>query len=653
MADQVTANALPLQLYLKIAKQPSAANLPLKLNTKLGEFQRYYFATALPLPLSQRISEQPPSNRLPLTINRKLGTLDTVIIVKPTDPVNPVEPPKPKRTISGVGMALSATQVSSVDIAQGNSELRLAIAIAETKKAYRQMGVNVADDYWSLLKPFINLGNPTASKYGDVVNLANQFDAYWYQYVLLGNATRINVSDTVGYASVLLNDNAKVVSFETQQNEPQQPAIDLSTSLINNEYGVFVGGQHGSRTQHAVPVPWRYYPIPDTTPPPIVGACRLRPPSSKLPLTLTRKRNGLPSSGLPLPLMCWHDQAPEFVPDLRSYIVHNTVTATIGGIAIDPIDFNIKTDMQSYCWQGGIKISDSQYQKVKAKLEVERGSEPLVIVVVNGVSYSFIVEDISRNRVFGNYSYSISGRSSTARLGQDYAHSQGGTIDQDLYASQIINMQLADLPFTLDRFDVKDWLIPAGTFNVSNQTPISIIHQLATACGGILVSDPLNAKLSVLPKWKKAAWELATATADLVVPMGVVQSMSDQKRVSPRYNTVTLIGRTQGSEVYRNQQGRNLIAPIDNSVLYTDRDCVVPRGIQLLSDSGTHGLYTLKMRVADKYNMPLASLGQILQISDPEGAWKGIVTGVSLDIGRDNDAISVWQTVNIDRYLDI
>lgn len=650
MADQVTANALPLQLYLKIAKQPSAARLPLNLNTNLGDFQRYYFATALPLPLSQKISDQPPSNRLPLTFNRKLGTLDAVIIVTPTDPV---EPPKPKRTISGIGMALSATQVSSVDIAQGNSELRLAIAIAETANAYRQMGVNVADDYYSLLRPFSNLGNPTVSKYGDVINLANQFDNYWYQYVLLGNATRINVSDTVGLATSVLNDNAKVVGFETRQTEPQQPAIDLATSLVNNEHGVFVGSQHGSRTQHAVPVPWRYYPIDEPPPPPVVSHCRIRPPSSRLPLNLMRKRNGLSSSQLPLPLTCWHDQAPAFVPDLRSYIVLNTVTATIGGIAIDPIDFNIKTDLDSYCWQGGIKISDSQYQKVKAKLDVARGSEPLVIVTVNGVSYSFIAEEISRNRVFGNYSYSISGRSITAQLGKDYAHSQGGTINQDLYASQIINMQLADLPFSIDRFEVKDWLIPAGTLNTSNQTPISIISQIAQACGAEAISDPLEPKMSIIPRWKKPAWELATATADLVIPMGVVQSISDQKRVNPRYNTVTLIGRTQGSEVYRSREGRNLIAPVANWYLYTDRDCVIPRGIQLLSDSGTHGLYTLKIRVADKYNMPLVELGQILQLSDPEGAWKGVVTGVSLDVGRDNDAITVWQTVNIDRYLDV
>lgn len=602
---------------------------------------------ALPLPLVKKISERVASNVLPLTLNRKLGTLD------PVTPTDPTDPTTPKRTISGVSIAMQGSTAVAVDIAKSSSNLQLAIAIAETARAYRQMGVNIADDYWSLLKPFINLGNATATEYSDVVNLANQFDSYWYQYVLLANATRINVSDTVSYASVLLSDSAGVVSFDKQQFEPQQPAIGLAASLQNNGHGVFIGNRSQSRTQAAVPVPWRYYAIPDDTPPPIVNTCRIRPPSSRLPLNLTRKRNGLPSSQLPLALTCWHDQSPEFIPDLRSYIVLNTVTATLGGIAIDPIDFNIKTDLDSYCWQGGIKISDKQYQKVKAKLDVARGSEPLVIVTVNGVSYSFIAEEISRNRVFGNYSYSISGRSITAQLGKDYAHSQGGTINQDLYASQIINMQLADLPFSVDRFEVTDWLIPAGTLNTSNQTPISIISQIAQACGAEAISDPLEPKLSIIPRWKKPAWEMATATADLVIPMGVVQSISDQKKVNPRYNTVTLIGRTQGSEVYRAREGRNLIAPVANWYLYTDRDCVIPRGIHLLSDSGTHGLYTLKMRVADKYNMPLVELGQILQISDPEGAWKGIVTGVSLDVGRDNDAITVWQTVNIDRYLDV
>ncbi len=605
-------------------------------------------SNALPLPLTKLISEQPLASKLPLTLSRKHSTLD--IAITPTEPTV-------KRQINGAVLTLSENNLSVVNLSKGQISKNLSIAIAETAKAYRQMGVNIADDYWSRLQPFQPIANDISARYGSYVLIDNSFVSSWLNYRLLGNATQVNVSDTIGYAQVFINRNAKTALLDNSVYEPLQSAINLSNGIDNHQYGALIGNRYQSRTQKAVPVPCRYYPIPDTTPPPVVGACRIRPPSSQLPLTLTRKRNGLPSSALPLPLMCWHDQAPAFVPDLRSYIVLNTITATLGGIAIDPIDFNIKTDMQSYCWQGGIKISDSQYRKIKAKLDVARGNEPLVIVVVNGVSYSFIAEDISRNRVFGNYSYSISGRSSTARLGQDYAHSQssnqGGTIEQDLYASQIINMQLADLPFSIDRFEVKDWLIPAGTFNVSNQTPISIIHQLAIACGGFVMTDKATDKISILPRWKKSAWELATATADYVIPMNVVRSINDQKRVNPRYNTVTLIGGTEASEIYRSQQGRDLIAPIDNSVLYTDRDCVVPKGQALLSDSGTHGIYSLKMRYADKYNIPLAELGQIWQINDPEGVWNGIITGVTLEVSRDNDAITVWQTVNIDRYLDV
>lgn len=304
-------------------------------------------------------------------------------------------------------------------------------------------------------------------------------------------------------------------------------------------------------------------------PPPAVFACRIRPPAGRLPLTLHRNRGGVPASALPLPLMCWHDTAPTFVPNLRSYLVHHIITATLGGLNIDPIKFDIKTDMDSYCWSGNIEISHVDYQRIKAKLDVERGNEPLILVNVNGNAFGFIAENVSRKRQFGASVYQLSGRSSTARLGQDYAQAQGvngtgGTIEQDLYASQIMRMQLNDLPFSIDEFHVDDWLIPSGTLNVSNQTPISIISQLATACGGKVISHVSEPKLSIIKRWRVPAWEMATAKPSLVVPMNVVQSISDEKRTNPRHNTVTLIGRQQAFEIYRQGQGRNLIAPVAN-----------------------------------------------------------------------------------------
>ena len=233
----------------------------------------------------------------------------------------------------------------------------------------------------------------------------------------------------------------------------------------------------------------------------------------------------------------------------------------------------------------------------------------------------------------------------------------GGTIEQDLYASQIMRMQLNDLPFSIDEFDVDDWLIPAGTLNVSNQTPISIISQLATACGGKVISHVSEPKLSIIKRWRVPAWEMATAKPSLVVPMDVVHSISDEKRTSPRYNTVTLIGRQQAFEIYRQGQGRDLIAPVANWYLYTDQASAIARGVQLLSDSGNHVHYTVKMLVSDKHNLPLAKLGQIWQINDDtdggDGAFNALITSVGLSVSRDNDAVVVWQTVGLDRYVDV
>lgn len=62
------------------------------------------------------------------------------------------------------------------------------------------------------------------------------------------------------------------------------------------------------------------------------------------------------------------------------------------------------------------------------------------------------------------------------------------------------------------------------------------------------------------------------------------------------------------------------------------------------------------MRWADKYNLPLAELGQVWQINDKVGnvddAWRGIVRAVSVDVKVDNGVPSVWQVVEVDRYLD-
>ena len=63
------------------------------------------------------------------------------------------------------------------------------------------------------------------------------------------------------------------------------------------------------------------------------------------------------------------------------------------------------------------------------------------------------------------------------------------------------------------------------------------------------------------------------------------------------------------------------------------------------------------MLVSDKHNLPLAKLGQIWQINDDtdggDGVFNALITSVGLSVSRDGDAVVVWQTVGIDRYVDV
>lgn len=329
--------------------------------------------------------------------------------------------------------------------------------------------------------------------------------------------------------------------------------------------------------------------------------------------------------------------------------MHHTISAHIAGIGIDPLAFSIKTDMDSFCWQGSVELSPQDYERIKPKLDVPRGQEPLITVVVNGQSFVLIAEDLSKTRSFVNHTYTLSGRSMTAHLSKDYANVV--KLDNDLYASQIVGEALKDLPINAD-FEVADWRMHA----VLSGTPIALIDEIARACGGFVASDKAQGRLYIRPRYKVPAWELATTTPDRIIALDVMKSISEQKRTNPRYNAVILTNSHEGAVVYREREGQDHHAPVSQNPLYTDQACIIPKGIQILSDSGTHQSATLTLLWADKYNLPLAALGQIWQVNDQMGAnhdaWRGIVVSVAVEVKMDDGVPVLWQTIGLDRYLD-
>ncbi len=643
------SNSLPLRLERLISDRPASNILPLLLNRVHGEAGSavYVWSNALPLPLTRLIADRPASNALPLTLTRRRRALTEIVDpVDPTDPEPPLEYAPPMTALASY-MSAIITSVSNIN--QCRDWHQNARDIANDRDVLRTDVVNVAQRNSMQIRGLIPIANDAFTLTSQVFELARDARISYIAFIPIYNERQFNHSSTIGYTRCIKAYSAKVAHYRNCKTLPLDPAINFATSTGHKVHGVGIDRCQSTKVQHAVLVPDRYYPIP--IPPPVKPpkVCRIRPHSSQLPLRMSRQRRGLLSSNLPLSLTCWHDDPPLIIPSLRTYIMHHTITANIGGISVAPFGFNIKTDMDSYCWSGSVSISPDDHAKIKHKLDVLRGSEPMINVALNDLNFSIIAENPSRSRQFGKTSHNLDGRSITARLGADYAVPNDRLFDQANYASQIVNQQLQDLPFTAN-FDIDDWLIPASTYAVSNKTPIGVIMDIAEAAGGFVESHPTDAAMSIKKRWKINAWELATATPDVTIPADVIKSATDKTNKNTRYNTVTLIGDIEAHEIFRATQGRDIAAPMLSNALFTAREVTVSKGSSVLSDSGTHSIQSLDLISDD--SIPLAQLGQIWQVNDTDGAWRGVITGVALDCKVVDETPKPTQTITIDRYMD-
>lgn len=597
--------------------------------------------------LNRLQSNRPISSKLPFPLSRKLGEVGDTSIVKPVEPPKPDLPKNPFKPLIGFDVACVVDNAVAIEHCQ-NMSIN-GDKVANCQNINRTDGMALANYFivWqSVFYPVANCQNTSTIKPVSLVNCAKVWQIGQQH---LTACSFFPVVKTVHYGGCVAVFDSVKHHFNRCQNNTILPTIEHGNCIKSTNHSQFLTRCQSTSTSHTVPVPCRYYPIPEL-PPTVATArqCRIRPPSNRLPFALRRKSHqsqGFSAKALPFPLTCWHDLPPPQTPDKGTYIVHNIITATVGGLQIDLLSFSIKTDMNSFCWQGQVEITSKSYERIKTKVDVERGQEALISVVINGHYFVILCEDISKTRSFVNHSYTLSGRSVTAHLSKDYANMV--KLDNDFYASQIVHEALKDLPIKAD-FGVDDW----RTYITMTGTPIAIIDEVAKACGGFVMSDKADGKLYVKKRYKVPAWELATTTPDRIIPLDVIKSISEQKRTNPRFNAVILTSSKEGAIVCREREARDRHAPVSQNELYTDRACIIPAGIAILSDSGTHQIANLTMRWADKYNLPLAELGEIWQINDVDGSWRGIVKAVAVDVKVDNGVPSVWQVVELDRYLD-
>ena len=317
----------------------------------------------------------------------------------------------------------------------------------------------------------------------------------------------------------------------------------------------------------------------------------------------------------------------------------NRVTASFdNGKPLDILAASFAADTGGYCWQCSVTLPPDSFARLNMDGR-DKGKEAVITVEASGHTFAFIAEEYGDTRRFGQKDYTVSGRSLTAYLGADYGKPGSGTYQNAVYARQIADAQLEFSGFKVIGWHIPDWLVAGGSYAVTGKTPMAVLQELAKAAGGFVESDPHLPVVRIKPRWPKAAWQIAEAGPDATVPSSVILQINGRRTVSERCNGVFVWAehaKGRAGDVYRQGGSREPRAAALTDTLYTDTDVLTAAGMAALSDTGIHKTETVQMPVSEKYGIPLAQLGQVWQIQEPEGHWQGVITGITLTVESEN-----------------
>lgn len=336
----------------------------------------------------------------------------------------------------------------------------------------------------------------------------------------------------------------------------------------------------------------------------------------------------------------WELPAP---PLIRSYyIIMNSVSLKriSDNTDIPIMGLTVSTDHDSWCWS----LSAQLRRKTDLDLVRPTGGAPVEVeATINGNSWRFVIESYGDDRAYGQWGYSISGRSLSAYLAQPY--SAPGSLLQPgtRTAAQLADEALTDSGFTTD-WQLTDWLVPGGVYSVTNQTPMQQLLTIAAAAGGVVHSDPSANIISLLPWYKHLPWEWGAVAVDAILPAFKERRTSYQPQ--PLYTGVYTSGQAQGVMCFVRRAGTDGSAQpqMVTDALITATEAGLQRGQRILADSGPRSVESLTAPLFD--DPGLLTPGMLIEVIDSGSSWRGLVTRCSIAAQRP----TVTQSLDVLRY---
>ncbi|MBB5322343.1 hypothetical protein [Marinobacter oulmenensis] len=339
------------------------------------------------------------------------------------------------------------------------------------------------------------------------------------------------------------------------------------------------------------------------------------------------------------------EQPTIIIPIREEYRVINDFSITeLDGTPLSAEDFSASIDADSWTWSWNTRIPASAMPQVRP----DTTTRVELIATINGEPLRLVVENIQRERKFGESWLRVSGRGRAALLADPVAPVIQYTNDTALTAQQALAEALQDngvpIGWNLD-WQIEDWQIPAGIWS-HNGTWIDAAKRIAEAGGGYVQAHDTDQTLQILPRYPTAPWAWDSATPAISLPEDVVEVEGIDWQEKPAYNAVWVHGGEQGraDRIIIGSTGGTNPAPTIVDELATDPAMTRQRGLALLGDTGKQANISLRLPVLPETG--LIRPGALIEYHEQGNTRRGLVRSLSV---RHNWP-ELWQTIGVETH---
>lgn len=306
--------------------------------------------------------------------------------------------------------------------------------------------------------------------------------------------------------------------------------------------------------------------------------------------------------------------------------------------------FDLAADEGSFGWT----LNAAGPDDILALLAPAAGLPAQLRVVLDGLTWDFVVEGLRRTRAFNRTGASITARSLASLLGDPYMPERAFLNGVPATGAQLVEDALQFTGVTLD-WQVTDWLVPAGAWSFTG-TPLAAVRRVADAIGALVQCPRTGSVISIRPRYSVLPWQWASATPDITLALDPLTSEGYERADKPAYEGVYVSGQAQGvlALVKRTGTAPDLLMASVTDALITHLDAARQRGESMLGGAGPQAVMSLTLPVLTGSGEPgVLDVGKLVLVNDPAGAWKGRVRSVAVRA----DGTTVRQSLTLERHL--